>query len=293
MKLKKRISIGLFLLLSFSTLFVLAEDIWETSLTITSGPSFSGPQGVVFTKYTDENGAVTWSPYNPSPMSITLDASLEGGGDAKAVITSASIADTSWSQSKSSTSRIGDKKISSWEEDFGSTQCVHSATVSTDAGYYTWSASGYVETTTWELERTVELAGSRPLGVSGGYTTSWVILAVDQTPVADGSSGSWRIEEKYKCSQCDFETTNASELSQHSCSESSESVNLGYCYRCYTGNVDLNSEDHKERTCTRKAWAWRKDWLTRLWYPVRVTCGQTFSWCNNPNTCFGSKAHKE
>ena len=66
-----------------------------------------------------------------------------------------------------------------------------------------------------------------------------------------------------------------------------------YCPRCYTSGVDPNSEDHKKRICTRKAWVWRKDWLTGFWYPVRETCKTEFGWCNNPNTCYHGKAHKE
>ena len=271
---KRRIPIFIFLFIVFSvcSLFVLAqtESIWQTSLSITGGPSFYGPQGTVYTKWTDENGNTTWTPSNPATITIYLDASLSGGGDAKAVISSASIGSSSWSLPNTSTSRIGTKRISDWVEDYGSTSRSLSATCSTSPGTYSWSASGYVETTTYELERTVELTG--PGGITGGYTTAWVPLATDKTSVQNGTSGSWTIEEGYKCSKCTFTTTSSTALSNHSCTLCS-GCNLlvpspnphailcdnylyqahaaaypsGYYYTCNQGSLNL----HKSRTCTR------------------------------------------
>lgn len=214
--------VAFFILFSIGAFFVWADDIWETSLSITSGPSFYGPSGT-YTKLTDENGVFTWSPSAPpTSVSIYLDASLYGGGDAQAVITSASVTGPngevikSWSLPQTGSSRVGDKKISSWTDDYGSVSTSHFAeNVPTDPGSYSWGASGYVETTTWELQRTVELAG--PENIVGGYTTDWVVLHKDQTPVPDGAGGGWSIVEMYGCSKCSFRTEYSSELSDHAC----------------------------------------------------------------------------
>lgn len=289
---KIRIPLFVFLAIVFSvcSVFVLAqtESLWQTSLSITSGPSFYGPQDKVYTKWTDENGNITWTPSNPATITIYLDASLSGGGDAKAVISSATIGSTSWSLPNTSTSRIGTKRISDWVDNYGSTSRSLSATCSTSPGTYRWSASGYVETTTYELERTVETGWP-----TGGHTTTWVILATDTTSVQDGSSGSWTIEEGYKCSKCTFTTTSSTALSNHSCTLCS-GCNLmvpspnrhailcnNYLYRVhtaaypnghyYTCNPASNNL-HKPRTCVRRSLDWSQ------------TCGQTFHDCL-PKVC--------
>ncbi len=223
MKFKKLITLSVFPIV-FCILLVFADDIWETSLDFTYGPIIHGPSGT-FTKFTDEKGNESWSPYAPVDMTVYLDASLDGGGDAMAVLTSATIAHKSWSLEKTSTTRIGDKKISSWEEMDGGTSVSHTAqNCSLDPGTYRWSASGYVETTTYELERTVELTGPG-LGVglegleniSGGYTTTWVVLHKDKTPLADGINGAWKIIHKYKCSICSYTTEDSGDFGNHIC----------------------------------------------------------------------------
>lgn len=60
------------------------------------------------------------------------------------------------------------------------------------------------------------------------------------------------------------------------------------CSRC--GQDDDPEYKHRERTCTRTGWVQRR-YPGGRWRRVQKKCGETFSRCDNPSTCFGGRSH--
>ena len=171
-------------------------------------PWITGPSGV-YTKYTNQEGGVRWSPSKSDPT-VAIHSEASGFGDVTSTLTNITIAGKPFSVSGSGTSIGSMQVVFGWPFSAAATWAYSShgksiAFIETP-GTYRWSASGNVKLTpyVWEWD----------LGSGPNLTGDWVKKPeLADTEGALAASGKWRVEHKAECIACKVIADSVADLS--------------------------------------------------------------------------------
>ena len=178
------------------------------NISFLKNPWITGPSGV-YTKYTDQEGNVRWSP-SKSDLTVVIQSEASGFGDVTSTLKNITIAGPPYSTSQSGT-EIGRMQVvygfpfsaaATWAYSSHGKSIPFIET----PGTYSWSASGEVKLTpyAWEWEL---LSGPH-------WTGSWVPKPnLAKIESAAQTSGTWRVEHKAECIACKVTANTVADLS--------------------------------------------------------------------------------
>ena len=171
-------------------------------------PWITGPSGV-YTKYTDQEGNVRWSPSKSDPT-VAIQSEASGFGDVTSTLKNITLAGPPVSTSQSGTEIGRMQVVLGWPFSAAATWAYSSHGMSIPfietPGTYQWSASGEVKLTpyVWEWDL---LSGPQ---WTGSWTPKPNLARIESVAV---TSGSWRVEHKAECIACKVTADTVADLS--------------------------------------------------------------------------------
>lgn len=295
----RRLRYILIAFLAVLLLIPIAYSVWRVQGTVSwSESSISCSLSGAYIKTTHADGTVEWSPSKPTSATITASGTATGMGRAWVELASGSLNGSSVDSEKDG-GKVGQQGVirqipiipvySNGDRSLSASDSFDNLPLS--EGTYTWSASAKFEKSniTFNGLYWVDEAVTHTSNTVNG---SWTIIHMDALIECDGCTALIPSYDEYHayeyCHSCqDFYWKCASTADDHINGECNTGAAI--CERCLG---EIESEDyHAVKTCTRKTWdqvRWGPTWRR-----VRVTCGEEFSDCDNPSTCYGNRVHTD